>query len=313
MIFLRTDGKKFGASKRGTAKIALACAVSALSLFLALAIALENCQVFALSSDDGTPDKSTPDKSRSDKSTLGIIVYRKALDIFRKADVVHYEHKGGDESVEQVSFDGDHCQAQCDCSGYVSYVIKEVAPKHYEAIKDSSLRSGHPLASTYARFFAGLNPNEPQGGWLGIPSYKELRQGDLIAWQKAVNPDAIVSAKKKGNTGHVMIVESPARQVETVGEKGEAIRFVSIPVIDSSSVDHFPPEELPPKAHQQHRDGVGRGVVRLILDENEHVIGYWEGTYWGEGGKNITKPSYTSKVFFARMLHIPRVHAAAES
>ena len=241
-----------------------------------------------------------------EEDSVGSWVYNKALDVFNKSKVVHYEHQGGDDVSDQVVVKGSHCDAECDCSGFVSYVLHTVTPMHYKAVKEFSTRTGHPLANTYARFFTKLSATEPQDGWIRLMSYKELRQGDLIAWEKAVNPDAPAGAKK-GNTGHVMIVESPASRVEVLRKKGEPIRFVSIAVIDSSSVDHFPPEELPPLAHQSHRDGLGRGVIRLVLDDSNQVIGYWEGTYWGEGGKNITKPSYSDSVSFARLLH--NVHA----
>jgi hypothetical protein len=233
------------------------------------------------------------------EETVGQWVYNRALDIFNKSNLVHYEHQGGDEASEQVVFKGDYCEALCDCSGFVSYVLHAVTPMHYKSIKQFSTRTGHPLAKTYTRFFQSLSATEPKEGWIRIESYRDLRQGDLIAWEKAVNAPAGV--KKKGNTGHVMIVESPASRARVLHRRGEAIRFVSIPVIDSSTVDHFPPEELPPLAHQNHRDGVGRGLIRLILDDNDRIIGYWEGTYWGEGGKNITKPSYTDSVSFARL------------
>jgi len=234
--------------------------------------------------------------------TLGAIIYRKALHIFNQAEVVHYEHHKA-EATDQVVLSGDTCQAECDCSGFVSYVVRAVAPHHFESIESFIANGSHPLAKTFVQFFATLSPTQVQGGWIKIMSYTELRQGDLIAWEKAANANSAVQPKK-GNTGHVMIVEAPATRPESMHRRDEVIRYVSVPVIDSSSVDHFPPEELPPRAHQLHRDGLGRGSIRLILNDEGQVVGYWEGTYWGEGDKKITRPSYTDSVSFARLMHI---------
>ena len=51
-----------------------------------------------------------------------------------------------------------------------------------------------------------------------------------------------------------------------------------------------------------HRDGVGKGVVRIILDQSNRPIGYWEGTYWYEGGKEIRNPTLTESIAFARLV-----------
>jgi hypothetical protein len=119
----------------------------------------------------------------------------------------------------------------------------------------------------------------------------------MIAWEKPINPDAT----KKGNTGHVMIVaEQPgAAEFDTVGD--QKIRFVAVKVLDCSSVTHFTPETLPPHAQQQQRDGLGKGVVRLILDENSQPIGYWEGTFSNVSQKEIKHPTYTKDIGFARL------------
>ena len=43
------------------------------------------------------------------------------------------------------------------------------------------------------------------------------------------------------------------------------------------------------------------GNVRIILSADNAPIGYWEGTYWGEGQKQISGPTFTNLVRFARM------------
>ena len=119
----------------------------------------------------------------------------------------------------------------------------------------------------------------------------------MIAWEKPLAP-----GQKRGNSGHVMIVAEPATKIETSTIENATIKYAEIPVIDSSSVDHFEPAQLPPHALQKHRDGVGKGCVRLILDQSNHPIGYWEGSYWNEGGKEIRHPTMTDHIGCARLM-----------
>lgn len=243
---------------------------------------------------------------RSAHPSLGNELYAKAHSIFERASEVHYKHDNSDDDDSQVVDSNSQCKALCDCSGLVSYVLQTVAPKHYDALKNSSSRSGHPLASTYERFFASLSTTELTDGWLQVANYKELRRGDLIAWKKPLpppSPDGASAPHKKGNSGHVMIVESAPSEPQRGSANGQDFLYVNIPVIDSSSVDHFPPEQLPPQAHQAHRDGIGRGTIRLLVSESGQPVGYWEGTYWGEGNKEIKKPTYTNEIAFARAVH----------
>jgi len=229
--------------------------------------------------------------------SLSRSIYLLANQIFEGAQVVRYQHVHRPAEEQITAKQNDSCEAVNDCSGFVSYVLEKLAPKHYEQVLECEPRYPYPKAKTYATFFQGLTPGEAKDGWLRLSDYKQLRQGDIIAWRKRVDPD-----EKTKNTGHVMIVAH--RPGEVVVDQN--LRYLSVPVIDSSSMDHFPPEKLPPNAHQEHRDGVGKGMIRLILDPNNQVIGYWEGTYWGEGQKEIKHPSYTDAVAFARLVSMPK-------
>jgi hypothetical protein len=97
----------------------------------------------------------------------------------------------------------------------------------------------------------------------------------------------------------MMAVSKPSQIQETNG-----YRYFDIEVIDSSSVYHFPPEYLPPKAFQKHRNGLGVGRVRIILNESNNPIGYWAGTFWGEGQKPVQKPTLSKEISFARMVSL---------
>jgi hypothetical protein len=233
------------------------------------------------------------------QASLGPKVYLEALWIFNHAITVHYQHVHESVSEQvQMQMANDTCESVNDCSGFVSYVVAAVAPKHYEVAEEFMGRRSHPRADDYAKFFDSLSTDRPTHGWLKITSPGDLMRGDIIAWE---NP-SVEEGLKHTNTGHVMIVVSPPEGVKRANIGGSSISFIPVYVIDSSSVDHFPPESLPPLAHQSHRDGVGMGVIRLVVDEQGNPIGYWEGTFWGEGNKAITKPRYADMIRMARLL-----------
>jgi hypothetical protein len=123
---------------------------------------------------------------------------------------------------------------------------------------------------------------------LRLNSWKDLRPGDIIAWKETGGL----------NTGHVMMVTYPPGNIQT----NNGYRYVEIPVIDSSTTYHFAPEYLPPNAGQKHRNGLGRGMIRLMLSDDDETIGYWAGTYWGEGDKPINGPAMCKMIRFARLM-----------
>lgn len=262
--------------------------------FSGASLAAGNSDVIAQSAVDTAAGIS----SRSATRTIGAKILAKAQTIFQNCTANEYAHTPG-KADDQVVDNGDGTyNCATDCSGFVSYVLKAVAKKHYELVVDFA--GGHrPRANIYAQFFAQLRADKPTNGWLKVSSVKALLPGDLIAWESPSYEE-----HHKGNSGHVMIVSAApgAVQDELIG--GQNIRYISVAVIDSSSVKHFAPEQLPAKANQTQRDGLGMGTVRIILDaqNNDKPIGYWEGTYWGEGQKEIRKPTISNDVSFGRLV-----------
>lgn len=277
--------------------------------FVASAIALSLCIFSAVTSTAADSHNSTADK-----------VLRKAESLLNTVKDVHYEHL---HSPANRQIDG--CVAHNDCSGFVSYLLSKYAPAQYLTISSEQPNKSYPQAKIYAKFFSQLESEQSEqlkqcarserseqsaqfahtsrvrttSGWLKVYNFHDLKRGDFIAWAKVVEP-----GQKPGNSGHVAIVVEPPGNVEeeTINEK--QVRFIAIKVIDSSSVDHFPPDFLPPNAGQKHRDGLGEGFVKIILDADDHAIGYWEGTYWNEGNKPIKAPSYTPTIGFARLVSL---------
>lgn len=244
-----------------------------------VALSLGFCMVGATPAADSN-------KSPADK------VFNKAESLLGTVRDVHYEHL---HSPAKEQIDGKI--AHNDCSGFVSYLLDKYAPTQYLSISSEQPDKNYPQAKTYAKFFNELKSD--QSGWLKVDNFHDLKRGDFIAWAKQVQP-----GQKPGNSGHVAIVAEPPGEVEEAVVNEKQLRFVAIKVIDSSSVDHFAPDLLPPNAGQKHRDGLGEGFVRIIVDTDNHPIGYWEGTYWNEGDKPIKGPSYTPTIGFARLVSL---------
>jgi hypothetical protein len=95
----------------------------------------------------------------------------------------------------------------CDCNGFVGFVLKNAAPAHFELVPKETTQS-RPRAFKYYGFFASLTPETP-GGWHRIDFLKDARRGDIIAWR-------VPRIEKDVNTGHVVFVAETA----TVDESG---------------------------------------------------------------------------------------------
>lgn len=222
--------------------------------------------------------------------SLSQMVLRAAMRVFEQASIVRYKHNEVPASEQIEVLPNGSLKALTDCSGFVSYVVHKVAPRHYAAVRSREPEASYPQAKIWARFFASLERDGPSDGWLGISDWRQLAPGDIVAWK--------TGEAGASNTGHVMIVAGKAGNIQQ--ERG--FRYVEIPVVDSSSVYHFKPETLPPLASQSHRNGLGCGSVRLVLSEDNTAIGYWEGSYWGEGNKPVDGPTFSKVIHFARLI-----------
>ena len=111
----------------------------------------------------------------------------------------------------------------CDCNGFVGYVLSNVAPQHYVLIPKEADQP-RPRAFKYFDFFASLTP-ESSGGWRRVDRLKHARRGDVMAWRfPTIEPDI--------NTGHVMILA----ETLTLDPSGE---FYAVRVYDSAAEAHF--------------------------------------------------------------------------
>jgi len=133
-----------------------------------------------------------------------------------------------------------------DCSGFVSYLLRQVARRHYEMVAESTA-DPRPLARDYYVFAAALAPSI-QHGWRRILRLSDTMPGDIVAWKLADS--------STGDTGHVFAV---ANAPVTLGDG----RYL-IPVYDSSSRKHF--NDSRGGGPGQFADGVGSGAIGFRTD-----------------------------------------------
>jgi hypothetical protein len=156
----------------------------------------------------------------------------------------HYQHK-----TYVVQSAGIY---DMDCSGFVDYLLKRVAPEQYA---DLPIETGHarPRAAIYFDLFHGL-PGSPLPGWKSIDRLADAQRGDIIAWALEA------STQKPGDTGHVVIVAASPVPVNT--------REYRVAVYDSSGIHHD--EDSRPKA----TSGIGAGVITFQVDDRGGPVGF---------------------------------------
>jgi hypothetical protein len=153
------------------------------------------------------------------------------------------------------NIDVDNGIYDCDCNGFVGFVLGNAAPDQYALVPKEANQS-RPRAFKYYGFFASLTP-ESAGAWRRIDLLGDARRGDIIAWR-------LPTIEKDQNTGHVVIVaESP-----TVNDAG----IFSVRVYDSAAEPHF--DDTRGSGAGQFPIGVGSGVINIIVDGAGRPIAY---------------------------------------
>jgi hypothetical protein len=151
----------------------------------------------------------------------------------------HYQHRTHVDKATGV-FD-------LDCSGFVDYLLKRIAPDQYNQLP---IETGHtrPRAEVYYEFFARL-AQTPKPGWQVVLHFSDLRPGDIIAWKKEA------AAQESGDTGHVMIVaQAPVRT---------GAGSYRLTVYDSTKSPHDNDTRAP------GTDGIGRGDLFFYVDAQD--------------------------------------------
>jgi hypothetical protein len=183
--------------------------------------------------------------------TLPQDIAAKAESIVNTLTQTDYQH------VDNI--DPDAGVYDCDCNGFVSYVLSITAPRQYALVPKEAQQS-RPRAFKYFNFFASLTP-ESSGGWRRIDRLTDAGRGDVMAWRfPTIHPDI--------DTGHVMILaESP-----TLDPSGE---FFAARIYDSAAKAHFDDTRMP-DGHPSPtgKTGVGSGFINLRVDGEGRPIAY---------------------------------------
>jgi len=136
----------------------------------------------------------------------------------------------------------------CDCNGFVGFVLERFAPDHYLMIPKEADQP-RPRAFKYYRFFNSLTP-ESSGGWHQIDFLQDARRGDIIAWQL---PDIVIGQ----NTGHVLwAAETPV---------ADGSGTFTLRVYDSAAEPHF--DDTRGTGEGQFGTGVGSGFINFQVDD----------------------------------------------
>jgi hypothetical protein len=172
--------------------------------------------------------------------SLGPMLADKAADILANLKETRYVHT--------LHVDADAGIYDVDCSGFVSWILQQIAPRHLQQIPvDAS--AGRPLARDYYEFFAA-RPVEAEQGWRQIFGLGNVGRGDLIGWLLPETPHR--------DTGHVFIV-----QALPLPNPDGTLR---VSVIDASDVKHF--DDSRGTGPGQFATGVGSGFIHFTVDGN---------------------------------------------
>jgi hypothetical protein len=130
-----------------------------------------------------------------------------------------------------------------DCSGFISYILKRVAPEHLGVIPKEIDKRG-PGPDDFYEYFSTLTTKAER--WRPIHCLDDVLGGDIMVWRHEGR------IKPHDDTGHVlMVAEMPTAQADGI---------YSVRVYDSSNLPHN---------DDTRRDGVtgvGGGEIKFKVD-----------------------------------------------
>jgi kumamolisin len=176
----------------------------------------------------------TPELSLSDQvaSQAEFIVNN-----FQQSDYQFAEHIDVDRGIYD-----------CDCNGFVGFVLERAAPDHYAMIPKEPDQF-RPRAFKYFEFFSSLTP-ESASGWHRIDFLRDARRGDIIAWR-------FPEIEKDHNTGHVLFVAETPRADDS--------GILIVHVYDSAAQPHF--DDTRGNGDGEFKTGVGSGFINFQVDD----------------------------------------------
>jgi hypothetical protein len=103
--------------------------------------------------------------------SLPFEIAAKAEEIVNSLTQTDYQHK---DSIDPATGVYD-----CDCNGYVNFVLKNTAANHLARIPKET-NQPRPRAFEYFAFFASMTP-KPAGDWKRVDLMKDANRGDILA------------------------------------------------------------------------------------------------------------------------------------
>jgi len=194
-----------------------------------------------------------------------------------------YQHK---TQVDEPSGQFDY-----DCSGFVDYALKKVAPAAYKELPISKASAKRPLAQDFYNFFSSLTGSSLTGSsltgsrltgktahWEPIGKATDLKPGDLVSWLRPPDNDS-------NNTGHVMLVR--ARAALNPRDPQEVL----VEVLDSTTSPHAQDS----RAQGQSGRGLGIGTIGILTDAAGQALAY----HWRGG---LSRKEEATPIAFGRLL-----------
>ncbi len=147
----------------------------------------------------------------------------------------------------------------CDCNGFVGYVLSLTAPSQLALIP---LEPGlsRPRAFAYFDFFAALSDGAASG-WQRIENLTDAMRGDIMTWRSP-------TIEAGADTGHVVIIAEPP----TLDPSGT---YYVMRVYDSANAAHFEDTRAPSGvASPKGATGVGSGFINFKVDGVGRPLAY---------------------------------------
>lgn len=143
----------------------------------------------------------------------------------------------------------------CDCNGFVGFVLESTAPRHYAMIPKEADQP-RPRAFKYYDFFSSLT-RESTGGWHQIYFLRDARRGDIIAWR-------FPEIEKGHNTGHVIFVAETPKIIDS--------GIFAVRVYDSADEPHF--DDTRGEDDGEFASGVGSGFINFKIDDSGRPVAF---------------------------------------
>lgn len=149
---------------------------------------------------------------------------------------------------------------QCDCSGFLDFVLREEFPEHYVSLRGVEQPTRRrPLAVTFYETFTAANSSGSLSeascnAWHQVSDVRKTQPGDILAWRKK-------TIRKGSTTGHVCMIASSPTEIGT--------NLIQVRLIDSTRSPHTNDTRTSGKT------GVGSGLRTFLIDENGAPLGSW--------------------------------------